>query len=370
MVKRKALQDNILNSWLKQLFVQLVVERTGIKVRENDQEVFERIIATRLQSLGLSFPEEYYQLLEAQTQASEAEWKSFIAEITNSESFFFRDKGQIKLLKDYLLPELIRARRGEKTLRICSAGCSTGEEPYSIAMLLQDLIPDFQTWEITILGVDLNAAAVEKARTGLYRPWSFRGVDPALKQRFFTEKGGLCCIAQSIKDMVYFQTGNLLQDDFRSLEFSLESMDLIVCRNVFIYFSDAAIEQVLDKFYHALNPDGYLLVGHAELHSQKLTQFRVKVFEESIAYQRSPGATSVRPRPQHVPSTRRLSASEAAPKDLRSLNQQLEGNTTKMQQSALGLLRQLPADMRIPRLGNLTASELIAQIEQNLNATK
>jgi len=365
MVKRNVPQVAPLNSSLRQHFVQLIADQTGLKIRGHDQAVFEQAIAKRLYALGLSFPENYYQLLEAQTSESSDEWKRFIAGITNSESFFFRDKGQFALLKTHLFPDLIQAHQLDKTLRICSAGCSTGEEPYSIAMLLHTLIPDLENWDITLLGIDINSTALDKARAAEYRPWSFRGVDTQMIQRFFHKDGSLYQLTQAVKDMVKFQTVNLFADSFEALDTPVENMDLILCRNVFIYFNDAAIKEVLIKFYEALNPSGYLVVGHAELHSQNLNQFQVKVFEDAIAYQRVTGASNQKPS-RTVLRTRKPRLGSV--NNGQNLDQQLEGSTTKLQKTSLELLRQLPGDTKIPRLGNLTAAELISQIEHDLDA--
>ena len=345
-----------LSPQLQQTFSQLVVARTGIKIRENDQEAFARILTQRLQGLGLSFPEEYYHLLSAATPQADAEWAILLAKITNAESFFFRDKGQFGLLARHILPELLRASE-TKTLRLCSAGCSTGEEPYSLAILLHQLIPDLRDWDISIVGIDINSAVIERARAGIYRPWSFRGLAPETKAQFFTEKNGLYHLCPEIRAMVTFQTVNLLQDDFEHLERPLVDLDLILCRNVFIYFSDEAIAQVLRQFHRALQPAGYLLVGHAELHSQAAHPFAIQLFEESVAYQPRPSQSlPVRVHPRRsrpAPSSTHLDPAE-----------QLKRSDSKMQQTAIGLLKQLPGDMRLPKLGNLTAAELIAQLEQ------
>lgn len=363
-------QTELIDPWLKQAFNRLIAERTGLKLRENDQEVFEAVIFSRVQKLRFSFPENYYQLLESDKEESHNEWENLISEITNSESFFFRDKGQFKLLRNRIFPKIIQEKKGDKILRICSAGCSTGEEPYSIAILLKDLMPDLQEWTVTILGVDIDSVAIKKAKRGIYRPWSFRRVDPDIKQRFFTEKNGVYYIAEDIKQMVSFQTVNLVRDSFSNLEFNLEFMDLILCRNVFIYFSDSAIETVLNKFHDALNPFGYLLVGHAELHSQKPNQFQVKLFEESVAYQRV-SKTSIHPTPADFLIKNSVSSAQspATRIDQHSLAQLFEGNNVRLQKIALNLLRQLPADTRFPKLGNLTASELIRQTENSLNSS-
>lgn len=360
----------LLRSWLRQAFIRLVADQTGLKIRDNDQESFGEIIIKRTQGAGLLFPENYYELLDSETDKSRKEWTILISELTNSETFFFRDKGQISLLKHSILPTLLAQKQSSKTLRICSAGCSTGEEPYSIAMLLRELVPDLDPWDLTVLGVDINSASVNKARAGVYRAWSLRGVDKNIKRRFFQEKDGQYHVNKAIRDMVRFQTVNLLNNSFSDPSFDIKDMDLIICRNVFIYFGDAAIKTVLDKFYNALQPSGYLLVGHAELHSQNPTQFQMKVFEESIAYQR--------PSDRHIAADILMQSfpaeslpdsdfSEAA--KLRNFENLFAGHDSKMQEVALNLLRQLPADAKISRLGNRTASELILQIQAKLQET-
>lgn len=360
-------QTDSLTPWLRQAFIRLVAERTGLKIRENDQEVFKEIILKRTQKSDVTFPEAYYQLLESRTDESHKEWKNLILEITNSESFFFRDKGQFQLLRNRIFPSLIQEKSSEKTLRICSAGCSTGQEPYSIAILLRELIPDIEQWNLTILGIDINSASIEKAQTGIYRSWSLRGLEQHTKRRFFQESDGDYHIDQTIKNMVTFQTVNLLSDPFSDLTHDIRDMDLILCRNVFIYFSDSAIKTVLNKFYDALRPYGYLLVGHAELHSQNLNQFQIKVFEESIAYQRSAQAPihpmyEISPIQPILPPAPKLSTAS----DPQAFENMFTGQDINMQKAALNLLRQLPANTKISKLGNLTASELILQLEQSL----
>lgn len=352
-----------LTPWLRQALIQSVGDRYGFQIRESDQNAFSEIILKRTQKLGLPFPERYYQLLEANTEAGQQEWETLIAEVTNTESFFFRDKGQFKLLREHIFPELIKKNSTHKILKICSAGCSTGEEPYSIAMLLRQMIPDIEAWNVSILGIDINSAALERAEAGLYRPWSFRGIDADVKQQFFKAMGENYQLNGQIQTMVNFQVVNLVNDSFSSLNYPIEDMDLILCRNVFIYFSDAAIKAVLTKFYNALHPWGYLLMGHAELHSQNLDQFQVRLFDESVAYQRAGGRHRQHlAAPSRSPSLPRRSPAPEVPGQ--DLAPSLADNDTKMQQVALGLLRQLPGDTRIARLGNLTAAELIRQLEQ------
>lgn len=360
MAAQKMPNSPPLNSSLQQALIQAVADRCGFKIRKTDQASFRETILKRTQQLELPFPEAYYQLLTSRTAAAEQEWTQLISTITNTESFFFRDKGQFKLLKEQIIPRLLEQNSARRTLRICSAGCSTGEEPYSIAILLKELLPDIESWEVSILGLDINMAAIAKAKAGLYRSWSFRGLDPAVRQIFFTEVNHHYQLNAEIRAMVEFHRINLLQDSFLDLEPAIADLDLILCRNVFIYFDDAAIKTILDKFYQALSPAGYLLVGHAELHNQPLTQFQFQVFEESLAYQRPAGAGHV------PPPARQLSPppSSLSPDQNRQLNTFLTESDAKLRQVSLDLLRQLPAQTKIPRLGNLTAAEIIYQIEQ------
>ncbi|MGD1857505.1 MAG: CheR family methyltransferase [Leptolyngbyaceae cyanobacterium] len=352
-----------LNPELVQAFVQLVVERTGLKIRENDRKAFEQNIIERTQATELNSPKQYYRILVGKTYQSHQEWEKLTTEITNNESFFFRDKGQFKLLKTYIFPELIKRNSDHKTIFICSAGCSTGEEPYSMAMLLVDLIPNIEEWNIKILGIDISSVAVESAKQGIYRPWSFRGMEHDIRSRFFKEIDECYHISDDIKKMVSFQTGNLLESSLLQPFSSIRGMDLILCRNVFIYFSHSAIETVLDRFYNALSPLGYLLAGHAELYGQTSNKFWIKAFEDSFAYQRPESAASATK--TRLSSPARVSPSQPVTENVfRNLDDSMTEIDIKMQKAALNLLRQLPADTKIARLGNLTASELILQFEQ------
>lgn len=365
-------QQRFLHPWIQQALIRLVAERTGLRIREHDQSLFVESILSRIQELGFSCPERYYGLLLSESTDSQWEWERLASRITNSESFFFRDKGQFKLLRETIIPNVLNHKRQDRTLRICSAGCSTGEEPYSIAMLLTELIPDLTQWTITILGVDLNPVAIQQARMGVYRPWSFRGVDMNIRRQFFREDNGTYHLSEHIKAMVTFQVANLLKDSFSALDYPLESMDLILCRNVFIYFDDVAIAHVLTKLNHALNKSGYLMVGHAELHKQNASQFQITAFEESIVYQRTTGWTTPPRSPLIPPSHARPSGLDVmtpCPQEMTAhrLEALLEQSDIQLQKTALNLLRQLPAGTRIPRLGNLTAAELMHRLQQNLN---
>ncbi|NEP43199.1 MAG: tetratricopeptide repeat protein [Okeania sp. SIO2H7] len=268
---------------LLELFSKTIARETGLQIRPQDGENLSKKILERMKCLQMARSEEYYQLLNSQTEAGKAEWEKLIVNLTTTETYFFRDRGQIDLLKNVLLPELIAQKvlSKQKTLRLWSAGCSTGEEPYSLAILARELIADWQDWKILILGTDINERVLEKARKGVYGSWSFRQVDISRQNRYFQRVKGEWKLDDEIQKMVRFFRHNLVKDDCP------ENLDLIICRNVFVYFKPELISLVVRKFSEALRQEGYLITAHAELHGQKMDGFKAKVFPESLVYQKS-----------------------------------------------------------------------------------
>lgn len=265
-------------------FAILLDKQVGWRIAANEQEKIKNILLNRLHILKLGSLESYCTFLQQNNFASQQEWQYLIEKITILESFFLRDKGQFKLLKQQILPDLIHRNRHKKRLKIWSAGCSTGEEPYSLALLIKQLLVDYQEWEILILGTDINSSALEKAKQGIYSRWSLRGVDEDVLQ-YFQKQNDLLLLTPSIKNMVSFQKLNLLTDVFpNSL---ITDIDLILCRNVFIYFTPDSIGKVLTKFSQSLSNEGYLITGHGELYQQPLPDLQALLFPESLIYKRS-----------------------------------------------------------------------------------
>lgn len=360
-------KSELLNAELRQSLTQQILSRTGLEIRERDYKALSEKIYIRMRSLRLKSAEAYYQLLTASTLSSYEEWEQLMLLLTNNESYFFRDKEQFALLRNRILPELIERNRSSKTLYICSAGCSSGEEPYSLAILLQELIDDLDQWNLKILGIDINQDALKKAQKGIYSSWSFRSVDQEIKQRYFKLIDDRYHLDQQIRKMVTFQPVNLVE---RKL-LCLNEIDLILCRNVFIYFGGNAIESVLNTFSQALKPQGYLITGHAELSGQNLSAFDIKVFPESLVYQRR--ATNFANLPS-IPLQRSPIDSSVTDSssnlDIDSLETAFKDNNARMKKVSLSLLKQLPHSTRIEKLGNLTIAELISQIEAEQTETE
>ena len=147
-------------------FLPLLSARTGLHVREKDRPSLERALETRIRESSLSHSD-YIRTLELDASLT-GEWKVLLPRLTNGESYFLRDKGQITLLRDHLLPELIERRKKQKSLRLWSAGCSTGEEAYSLAMLISELLPRRSDWNVAVLGTDINEESLARARRGVY----------------------------------------------------------------------------------------------------------------------------------------------------------------------------------------------------------
>lgn len=278
----KHIEDDLLERFKK-----LVTDHTGLRICKEDSEPFRKALTTELKKLPIVEPEGYLSFLESDTEESKQEWKALIISITTGESYFFRDKGHFFLLQNTILPELIKKKETQRSLRIWSAGCATGEEPYSLAILLDMLLPDMKGWDIFIIGTDINEESLKKAARGIYSQWSFRMVDKDIQGKYFKRHQDEWEIHENIKKMVKFQHGNLIEDGVFSQNPEVCNMDIIICRNVFIYFKKEAIASVLNKFQRILNHGGYLVTGHGELYGQDLTNLCRIMFPEAVIYKKT-----------------------------------------------------------------------------------
>src|SRR6185369_14530038 len=186
--------------------------------------------------------------------------------LTIGETYFFREQKSFDILENHILPDLIASRRGrDQRLRIWSAGCSTGEEPYSLAILLSRLIPDLRDWQITILATDINSRSLGKAVKGIYSDWSFRGVPQWLTQRYFTKTAdGRYALSHDIMRMVTFSILNLAEDSYPSLSTNTNAIDIIFCRNVLMYFESKQQQRVIQGFQRSVLDTGWLVVSPCE----------------------------------------------------------------------------------------------------------
>jgi chemotaxis protein methyltransferase CheR len=223
--------------------------------------------------------------------------------LTVGETYFFREKGSFDVLEQHIAPALLRAREGsERRLRIWSAGCCTGEEPYSIGMLLDRMIPQAGAWNTTILATDINLAFLRKAAAGEYGEWSFRSAPGWIRDRYFQpRRDGRFKLDERIRKRVAFSYLNLADDTYPSLTNNTNAMDVIFCRNVLMYFSAERARTVVDKLYRALVDGGWLIVSPAETSSILFSGFTTVEFDGAILYRKDASGTAPR-FVSHVPA--------------------------------------------------------------------
>lgn len=232
--------------------------------------------------------DEYYRMLQDEDRGRMAR-AQLVNALTVSETHFFRNEAQFDALIGHVLPQIIERRRDLRTLRIWSAGCASGEEPYSIAMSLRMLLPDVDDWSITILATDVNTASLDRARRAVYSSWAFRESRAKhLRARYFQTQDNHYALVPEIRNMVTFARLNLMEDPYPAYETNTTFMDLVLCRNVTIYFSEQVTKKVISGFYDSLVDGGWLVVGHSEYALGTYRQFQTRSFDGAILYQREP----------------------------------------------------------------------------------
>lgn len=245
-------------------FSELILLRLGIVLHEHQRYELFKTIASGCEKFNLT-PKEYLKHLQESSKKSPM-LEHLISGITVGETYFFRDKQQVQILQEYVLPELIKKKRQENNLllRIWSAGSATGEEIYSIAMMLYELLPDLEKWNIKLLATDINTNALHKAVVGSYSDWSMRSISPYYKNKYFTLQNKHYILQKKIRDLVYFDYLNLNEDSYPSIFNGTNAQDLIICRNVLIYIDPLHSHKMMEKFNHSLVSDGFLMLGASD----------------------------------------------------------------------------------------------------------
>lgn len=272
--------DHVMSDEEFSLLRDCVYSHCGIYFDEDSKYLLEKRLARRLAPLKLGSFREYYQYLKYDRKKDQ-EMMDIMDVLTTNETYFFREAFQLKAFTDEIVPEIIR-KKNVKTLRIWSAGCSSGEEPYSIAMLLQD-IPALYGWKIEIFGTDISQRVLSLGRRAVYGKSSFRATDETQIKRFFVEQEDGFKVCDKIKEMVTISQLNLLDSHRIAM---MGSMDIIFCRNVIIYFDIPVKKQVVESFYKTLSPGGFLLLGHSESLMNVTTLFSLRHFKNDMIYQR------------------------------------------------------------------------------------
>jgi chemotaxis protein methyltransferase CheR len=261
----------------------LIYSHCGLFFDNDSKYLLEKRLARRLTTHQLSGYKDYYHFLKY-NRKKDQELSDIMDVLTTNETYFFREAFQLKAFTDEILPELkgVKEKRGERSLRIWSAGCSSGEEPYTIAMLILEK-GLFNGWRVEIVGTDISHRVLQQARKAVYGQSSFRATDEVYLKRFFQEQEGSFKVNDEVKELVTISHLNLFDQNRMAL---LGKMDLIFCRNVIIYFDLAAKKRVIDSFYKSLRDGGYLLLGHSESLMNLSTAFALKHLRNDMVYQK------------------------------------------------------------------------------------
>lgn len=278
-------------------FCQTIARRTGIVLQDHQLSNLRETIRSGCARFGFDSSVDYFNHIDfAQSLTPPLEY--LVAGITVGESYFFRDSEQIALLRDKLLPDIIAEKRrtGDLSIRIWSAGCSNGQEIYSIAMLLFDLLPDMAAWRVHLLGTDINTQVLARALRGRYSEWSFRAMTPEQKARWFTATGHEYEISPKIRGLARFSYLNLTEDSFPSIHGETNALDLILCRNVFIYLDREVIRRTMGRFADCLVESGVLLLGASDpVDASNSTLVWHQYGNTSYFNKRKPSPASTRP---------------------------------------------------------------------------
>src|ERR1051325_1047961 len=258
-----------------------IYKRTGMWFTDSSKYLLQKRLSPRARELNFDSFQKYFYFLQYDPRA-ESEFDHIYDLVTTNETYFFREPAQLTAFTEEIIPDLL-SRKAVKKIRIWSAGCSSGEEPYSLAMLLQEAGWYGQaTFEI--FASDINQQVLAKARKGLYRENAFRATSPELRERYFTRQDdGAWRISDEIRNRISFGRLNLYDEARVSL---LGHLDVVFCRNVIIYFDDASKRVVVNNFYNRLIDGGYLLLGHSESLISLSTQFKLRHLKNDMVYQR------------------------------------------------------------------------------------
>jgi chemotaxis protein methyltransferase CheR len=266
-------------------FRELIRKRVGIVIGETRRNILARALKDSAEQANCpDIPSYAARLLVAETDSEL--WDDLVKKLTIGESYFFRHQEQINALRRNIFPDLIARHWMDRTLRLWSAGCATGEEPYTIAILLNELLDNAEQWKISILATDINRQSLEAARVGRYRDWSLRNTEPQMQKKYFTQDGGFFTLDPAIRKMVTFAYLNLSEDKYPATANQTSHLDLILCRNVTIYLPQPVIRDIAKRFHRCLVPGGWLLVAPSEANSDIYSTFQMLVFYGNIFYQK------------------------------------------------------------------------------------
>jgi chemotaxis protein methyltransferase CheR len=300
-----------LSAPLRAAYLRLLAQQFGLRPgRQADQ--LDGVVMQLLATSSYTEPADLYTAFAAGSLPQLLEMLAL--SLTVGETHFFRVTPQIEALRRVVLPELIARHKTDRRLRLWSAGCSTGEEPYTLAMLLCEQLSKPTDWDVQLVATDLNRAALEVARLGVYGEWSFRDSPLEMRTRYFTPAAKRWRLNDQVRGMVRFDHLNLAEDPF-PFAADRERIDLILCRNVTIYFAEDATQRLYDRFAEAIEPAGWLMLGPSDPVPAPASTLEVVKFDGALVWRRRKAAAAAPPpQPKRTPQPRgRLPRAPVAP---------------------------------------------------------
>lgn len=261
------------------LFSTLIYNESGIAIKQSKKDYLQAKLQKRLQAHQLSSYFRYYKLITDRSNG-QRELLDLVESLTINETSFFRNRPQFDLFSDAVIPELKARKSEDRKIRIWSAGCSTGQEAYSIAMLLLSHLGFPKAWDIRILASDISYRVLESAQKGLYTEHEADSVHPGFRKEFFERVNGHYQVKPAVRSLVVFDYHNLKH------EHGFTGMDIIFCRNVMIYFDRDEQRRLIEKFHRSLIGDGYLFLGHSETLHGLTEKFRFIYHNKGAMYQK------------------------------------------------------------------------------------
>lgn len=263
-------------------FREFFYRKTGIQFEDSKRYFVDKRLIERIEATDSGNFRNYFITLRFETTGQELQTLTNL--MTVNETYFFREEYQFKCLVSSILPEITAHRKKQRPIRIWSVPSSSGEEPYSIAMYLLEYWPGINLWDVEIISSDIDTKIIAEARRGLYSDRSIQHLPKNLLEKYFHYNGEDYQICDDLRQAVEFTKVNLMKpSDVRGYR----EFDIIFCRNLLIYFDDLSRRQAADTFYDALNPGGFLCLGHSESMSRVSSLYQVRKFSDAVIYQKS-----------------------------------------------------------------------------------
>jgi chemotaxis protein methyltransferase CheR len=264
-------------------FRDLIFNNCGLWFGNSKLPILGNRIKTRLKESGIRDPEKYFETISSDDDR--AELSKLINMITTNETYFWRAEAQMDSFRDIILPKLSEKKiaKNKRKLRIWSAGCSTGEEPYTLAICVLETIPFHSIWDIEIYSTDISTEVLNKAMEGCYDKRAVERLPKEYLKKYFIERNGRYIVGNAVRKLVEFEYANLADTYYE------RNFDVIFCRNVLIYFKDESKKEILARLNDSLNPGGYLFLGPTEMIRGLADGYEMITLKDCVAFQKQPG---------------------------------------------------------------------------------